>query len=205
MADNWPTIHAERRALASDLGDLSAEQWRTPSLCQGWSVHDVLAHQVASATLTPPAFLAKFIAAGFNFGKFAQTAVDKIGKDGPAATLAAYKLHETSTKSPPGPKDTWLGETIVHAEDIRRPLGIAHDYPQDALVKVLDFFKGSNTLIGSKDRVAGLTLKATDVEWTHGSGPLVEGPAVSLLMAMTGRKAHLDDLTGDGVETLRGR
>jgi uncharacterized protein (TIGR03083 family) len=205
MADNWPTIHAERRALAGDLDNLTKEQWATPSLCEGWSVHDVLAHQVASATLTPPGFLVKFIAAGFNFGKFAQKAVDKIGKDGPAATLAAYKQHESSTKSPPGPKDTWLGETIVHAEDIRRPLGIKHDYPAEALVKVLDFFKGSNTLIGSKDRVANLTLKATDVDWTHGSGPLVEGPAVSLLMAMTGRKAHLADLSGDGVATLRNR
>jgi len=73
------------------------------------------------------------------------------------------------------------------------------------VVKVLDFFKGSNTLIGSKDRIAGLTLKATDADWTHGAGPLVEGPAVSLLMAMTGRKAHLDDLQGDGLATLRSR
>ena len=205
MTDNWPTIHAERASLADDLANLTKEQWATPSLCDGWTVHDVLAHQVSSATLTPPSFLAKFIAAGFNFGKFAQKAVDQIGKDGPAATLAAFRTHMASTKSPPGPKDTWLGETLVHSEDIRRPLGIAHDYPIAAVVKALDFFKGSNTLIGSKSRVAGLTLKATDVDWTFGSGPLVEGPAVSLLMAMTGRKAHLDDLTGDGVATLRSR
>ena len=205
MADNWPTIHAERRALAADLANLTPEQWATPSLCAGWSVHDVLAHQVASATLTPPKFIGQFVAAGFSFGKFAQRAVDRIGKDGPAATLAEYVKHESSTKSPPGPKDTWLGETLVHNEDIRRPLGIKHDYPAEALVRALDFFKGSNTLIGSKDRIANLTLKATDLDWTHGAGPLVEGPALSLLMAMTGRKAHLDDLSGDGVGTLRGR
>jgi len=44
MAESpWPTIHAERAALADDLAGLSAEQWATPSLCQGWTVHQVLA------------------------------------------------------------------------------------------------------------------------------------------------------------------
>jgi len=48
-------------------------------------------------------------------------------------------------------------------------------------------------------------LRATDVDWTHGSGPEVTGPAHSLLMAMTGRKDALADLSGDGVDTLRSR
>jgi hypothetical protein len=33
----------------------------------------------------------------------------------------------------------------------------------------------------------------------------VSGPAMSLVMAMTGRSEALADLTGDGVGTLRGR
>jgi hypothetical protein len=48
-------------------------------------------------------------------------------------------------------------------------------------------------------------LRATDSEWTHGSGPAVSGPALALVMAMTGRPAALDDLSGDGVEILRQR
>jgi hypothetical protein len=100
---------------------------------------------------------------------------------------------------------SWLGETLVHSEDIRRPLGIRHVYPTDAVASVLDFYKGSNTLIGTKDRIAGLTLKATDTDWTHGSGPLVEGPILSLLIAAAGRAAGCDDLTGEGVELLRSR
>ena len=67
------------------------------------------------------------------------------------------------------------------------------------------FFKGSNLVIGSKKRVAGLKLNATDADWTHGDGPEVSGPMISLLMAMTGRKAAIDDLKGEGVETLRSR
>jgi hypothetical protein len=33
----------------------------------------------------------------------------------------------------------------------------------------------------------------------------VAGPAISLLMAMTGRAAAPDDLSGEGVATLRSR
>ena len=39
-------------------------------------------------------------------------------------------------------------------------------YPTDAVQSVLDFYKGSNTLIGTKSRIDGLTLKATDADWT---------------------------------------
>jgi hypothetical protein len=73
------------------------------------------------------------------------------------------------------------------------------------VVRVLDFFKGSNLLIGSKARIEGVTLRATDADWSHGSGPEAAGPVVSLAMAMTGRTAGLDDLRGPGVDVLRGR
>jgi uncharacterized protein (TIGR03083 family) len=112
---------------------------------------------------------------------------------------------ESSRKHPPGPLDTWLGEVIVHAEDIRRPLGIRHDYPMDAVVRVADFYKNSNLIIGTKRRIEGLTLQATDANWSHGTGPKVSGPMIALVMAMTGRKAVAKELSGDGVTRLQAR
>jgi hypothetical protein len=51
-----------------------------------------------------------------------------------------------------------------------------------------------------------LALHATDHDWQHGQGEArVEGPLLSLLLAMTGRAAACDDLHGPGVPTLRGR
>src|SRR5690606_7949013 len=48
-------LHAERAALVGALTDLPAERWEEPSLCTGWSVHDVLAHLTAAArTATLP-------------------------------------------------------------------------------------------------------------------------------------------------------
>jgi len=108
-----------------------------------------------------------------------------------------------SKTSPPGPKPTRLGEVVVHAEDIRRPLGMAHSYDPEAVREIADFYTGFNTLIGAKkNRIAGLALKATDHDWSNGTGPAVDGPLLSLVMAMTGRRAHVDDLTGEGVERL---
>src|SRR5690242_2062789 len=130
--DIWAVIQAERKALAADLGGLSDAQWSTPSLCAGWSVRDVLAHMTATARMTPPAFFAKLVGAGFNFGKLTATDIAANRGASPAETLARFSAEVSSRKHPPGPNDTWLGETLVHSEDIRRPLGIAHAYPLDA-------------------------------------------------------------------------
>jgi uncharacterized protein (TIGR03083 family) len=101
--------------------------------------------------------------------------------------------------------DSWLGEAVIHGEDIRRPLGISHVYAPAALTRVADFYKKSNLIVGAKKRIAGVTLRATDADWTHGSGPEVAGPLVALILAMTGRTAVLEDLEGGGVDLLRGR
>ncbi len=201
----WPTIHDERRALADDLAGLTAEQWATPSMCGEWNVHQVLAHLVSTAKMTPPKFLVGMAAARFKFDDFAARQVALESADGPAATLAAFRAVEARETAPPGPKETWLGEAFVHGEDIRRPLGIARSYPTREVVRAIGFYARSNLIIGGKTRVAGLCLKASDLDYTLGSGPVVEGPAMSLLLAATGRKSALDELSGPGVEALRER
>jgi uncharacterized protein (TIGR03083 family) len=201
----WPVIHDERKALAADLKGRSGQDWATTSLCGEWTVRDVLAHLTSAASMTPPAFVAKLAGSGFNFEKVQASGITAHRGSSPADTMTRFEAVLTSVKHPPGPGATWLGETIVHAEDIRRPLGIEHHYPTEAVVQVADFYQGSNLLIGSKRRIEGLTLRATDTEWSHGTGPEVSGPILSLVMAMTGRQAPLDDLTGDGVATLRSR
>lgn len=155
--------------------------------------------------MTKGGFFGKLAGSGFSFEKMAQKEVAQFGAGGPAATLAAFRAAQNATTCPPGPVDSWLGETIIHGEDIRRPLGIKREYPLEAVVRVLDFYKNSNLIVGAKKRVAGVTLRATDADWSNGSGPDVSGPAMSLLMVMTGRSSALDDLSGPGVEALRAR
>ncbi len=205
MDDMWSVIATERGALADDLASLDDSAWETPSLCTGWSVRDAVAHVIATAEMTPPRFVGKMVGSGFSFQKMvAKEIADKRG-DSPAAELKHLRAVRDRTTAPPGPKTSWLGETIVHAEDIRRPLGLKRVYPMDAVVAVGDFYSGSNVLIGAKSRIEGLALTAGDTAWSHGSGAPVEGPMLSLVLAMTGRRAALDDLTGDGLGTLRSR
>jgi uncharacterized protein (TIGR03083 family) len=205
MSDIWATIAAERGALASDLADLTAAQWDTQSLCAGWTVRDIVAHLSATASLNPATFLLGMAKARFNFDTFANGQIAKHRGADPVATLAEFRGLQNSTSAPPGPNTSWLGEVVVHGADVRRPLGIPHTYTLGAVRQVADFYKGSNMLLGSKNRVAGLALSATDHDWQHGEGEAVEGPLLSLLLAMTGRTAACDDLVGPGVPTLRSR
>jgi uncharacterized protein (TIGR03083 family) len=204
-SDPWPIIHESRRALAADLEGLGDAQWATPSLCAGWTVRDVLGHMTATAKMTPPKFFAHLAGAGFRFNAMAaKDAAAEAGTSG-ADALARFKSGLTSTTHPPGPVEAMVGESMLHPEDIRRPLGITYAYPPEGLMRAADFYKGSNLLLGTKNRIAGLTLKATDVQWSHGSGPEVSGPMLDLLMAMTGRTAGLASLSGPGLATLRSR
>ncbi len=205
MTNLWTTVAAERGALADDLAALKPAQWDTPSLCAQWTVRDVVAHLSATASMTPLKFFGSMAAAGFNFDKFANGQIARHRGPDPAATLADFRSLQHSTSAPPGPKLSWLGEIVIHGADIRRPLGISHTYPPEVVRQVLDFYKGSNMLIGAKKRITGLALQASDGDWRHGQGEPVEGPMLSLLLAMTGRAAACDDLTGPGVATLRDR
>ncbi len=206
MAGNqWPLIRAERVALIADLEDVSDPQWSTQSLCSAWTVRDVLAHMTTTAKMTPGRFFGKFAGTGFQFNAMNEKGVKQELGATPADTLARFKAQLDRTTAPPGPLDAMVGEIVIHSQDIRRPLGIAHTYQPEALTLVGDFVIRGNLLLGGKRRSTGLTLVATDVDWTRGSGPEVRGPLASIILALTGRKAGLADLTGDGVAILVGR
>jgi len=201
----WPLIHAEREALIADLGTLTDEQWATQSLCADWTVRDVLGHMISTAKMTPPKFFTSMAAAGFRFNNMNAKGVATEATATPADGLAHLRSHLNDTTHPPGPVEAMLGEAVIHPADIRKPLGIAHEYPEEALIRVADFYKGSNLIVGAKRRIDGLTLRATDTDWTAGRGPEVTGPHLSLILAMTGRSAALTDLAGAGVDTLKSR
>ncbi len=206
MAGNqWPLIRAERVALIGDLENISDPQWSTQSLCSAWTVRDVLAHMTTTAKMTPGRFVGKFAGTGFQFNAMNEKGVKEDLGTTPADTLAGFKAQLDRTTAPPGPLDAMVGEIVIHGQDIRRPLGIAHTYQPEALTLVGDFVIRGNLLLGGKRRATGLTLNATDVDWTRGAGPAVNGPLASIILALTGRKAGLADLTGDGLETLAAR
>jgi uncharacterized protein (TIGR03083 family) len=204
--NTWDAIRSERASLVEALAGLPDDAWVRPSLCDAWRVRDVVGHLIATARMTPPAFFGRMVANGFRFDRMAQSNIRRVTDGRSNADLVAlYRSLVDARSAPPGPSVSWLGETIVHGEDVFRALGPYRAHPPEHVTAVADFYSGSNLLIGAKDRIAGVRLRATDTDWSHGSGPEASGPVVALVMAMTGRKVALDDLAGEGVAVLRGR
>ncbi len=206
MAGNqWPLIRGERVSLIADLENVTDTKWAMQSLCSAWTVRDVLAHMTTTAKMTPGRFFGRLAGSGFRFNAMNDKGVREEQGATPADALAGFKSVLDRTTSPPGPLDAMVAEIVIHSQDIRRPLGIAHTFQPEALTLVGNFVTRGNLLLGGKRRSTGLLLIASDVDWTHGSGQEVKGPLSSIILALTGRKAGLADLTGDGVATLSGR
>jgi hypothetical protein len=91
----------------------------------------------------------------------------------------------------------------VHGEDIRRPLGLTRAYPQEAVVRALRLqVRTPASFGGAKELVAGVRLTAVDADVSIGDGPEISGTALSLLLAVSGRRVALDELGGPGVDAL---
>ncbi|GAA4088973.1 maleylpyruvate isomerase family mycothiol-dependent enzyme [Nonomuraea soli] len=199
----WDVVHTERAALISDLAQLPAERWATPSLCPGWDVHDVLAHLVDDAKTTWPGFMLRLAAARFDFDRYNGDGLARERRADPRATLAAFEAVSRRTTSAPAPKATRLVEAFVHGEDIRRPLGLGRAYPAEHVAAALRHQLATGVgMGGGKERAAGLRLIATDTSLDHGEGQEVRGTALALLLAVSGRPVAADELTGPGLTAL---
>ncbi|MBP2320368.1 uncharacterized protein (TIGR03083 family) [Kibdelosporangium banguiense] len=202
-SDVWPMVHVERAALIDDLSRLDDEQWETPSLCDGWTVHDVVAHMVNTALTTRLSFVAGLILARFDFDRQNARGVERTRGASPQETLERFRQVASRTSTPPANLDTRLVEEVVHGEDIRRPLGLTRSYQQEAVVRALRLqARTPASFGGAKELVAGVRLMATDADLSIGDGPEVTGPALSLLLAISGRRVALDELAGPGAVTL---
>jgi len=204
-AATWDLIYRERASIADTLAGLSDDQWSQPSQCGSWTVRQTAAHIVLGAEQTPSHFLARMAANGFRFNTMIDNEARQGAKAAPTDLVARLRARLTTVNRPPAPVATMLGEVVVHSDDIRRPLGISTAPSPEALIACLDLYKGASFPLGTKKRIEGLRMVATDVDWAHGSGPEVSGPALPLLTVMTGRAAALDALDGAGMATLRQR
>ncbi|WSL51698.1 maleylpyruvate isomerase family mycothiol-dependent enzyme [Streptomyces sp. NBC_01725] len=203
VGDVWPMVHAERAALIDDLERLDDERWEEQSLCAEWTVHDVAAHLADTARTTRLGFLVGLARARFDFDLQNARGVERERGASPRETLERLRQVASRRSTPPAPLDSRLVEEIVHGEDIRRPLGLSHTYPGEAVVRSLRLqARTPASFGGAKELVARTRLTATDADVTIGEGPEVSGPALSLLLAVSRRRAALDDLAGPGLTAL---
>lgn len=195
-------LRDERAAFVDYLPTLSPEGWDRPSLCPGWRVRDVVAHIVAGAKSTPRSFVVGMISAGFRFERMTERQLRREVRARPAELIDRLESLVSVKTLPPL---AMLGEIVVHGEDVRQALGSTGRHPTEHLVAISDYYKKAGPPIRAKKRIGGLRLEATDVEWSTGDGPLVTGPMLPLLLAMTGRHAGIAALSGPGLEVLSSR
>ena len=196
---------AEREEFAALLEGLTPQQWDSPTLCDGWRVHDVVAHVIGYDPLSRIQ-LARRMAKGLvtrgganavGVADNADTSPEEL-----TALMRQYAVPHGLTAGFGG--RIALTDGMIHQQDIRRPLGIPRTIPAESLRAALNFAKYAPRLLGAI-RARGVRLVATDLDWRHGNGPEVRGSGEALLMTMAGRPVVLDELAGPGKAKLAQR
>lgn len=203
--DTMGLARAERAELADLLAELTPEQWDAPTLCEGWTVRDVVAHVYSYEDIGFTGFVSRFVRAGLTPERANALGLAAQSDLSPLELVARARRFVQ-----PRGFTTLLGGRIalvdgmIHQQDIRRPLGLGREIPPERLTAALDFARTAPP-IGARKRITGLRVVATDLGWAAGDGPAVEGPGEAVLMAVAGRGCVLDELSGPGVATLRDR
>lgn len=201
----WALAHAERAALADDLAGLSAEQWHQTTLCGQWDVEQVVAHLTAAASVGQWQWMRSMLGARFRPDVHNQRRLQEHLGNTPAGTLERFRAVINSSRAPSSHTPAYLGEILVHAQDIRQPLGLTGTPSIEALTPVAEFYASRNFAVASGSNAKGLQLMANDGPFAAGVGALVTGTTLALVMALAGRAPYLEDLEGPGVSILTSR
>ena len=203
----FAAVAAHRLRFADLVESLSDAELATPSLCDGWTTRDVAGHLSVAITGAPVPFLIG-LAKALGRPNVANRIVATDAARKPVADLVTtIRRHATSRFTPPvvGPRAP-LADVLIHTGDVARPLGRPHDASPEAVGWALDFVTGPRPIgFLPPKRLAGLSLVATDLDRTWGSGAVVSGRGLDLLLAVCGRRVALEQLEGDGLVTLTAR
>ena len=197
-------VTTERLALCDTLDTLDPDDWTARSLCTQWTVQDVVAHLTLATHETAWGVIRGVIRARGSWDRMnTDAAREQARRLAPPTLIQQLRDDAPSTRRAPfsSPLDP-LTDVLVHGQDITRPLGRTHPMAIASVVPALDHVIASRWYGGSK-RFRDVTLRATDADWSFGSGTgEARGRAGDLLLMATGRPAGLAELTGPGVELL---
>jgi uncharacterized protein (TIGR03083 family) len=197
-------FHAQNVRLWSRV-DLSEEEWRQPSLCDGWTVRQVAAHlalQNTAWSAMPQAVLDLLRHGGMNGAihamarRHAELPVevlieeirDRVGVWRPLPTVT---FRETAI------------DYLVHGQDIAVPLGRTLPMPPGLAVIAADRVWSRPRMFHARKKLTGYRLVADDAPWAAGRGHEIRGTIGTLLLLLTGRPAALRQLSGPGAKALR--
>lgn len=205
--DVFPAVASRRLAVADLLEGLDAPQLFTPSLCTGWDVRTVGAHLAQAAAPGVVAPVIALLRAGGRPHKANEQSAHRMARRPVPEIAALLRERADSRFTPPvaGPRAP-LADLLVHEGDMRLPLQLPYAPAVRDVIIALDFATaGWPVGFVPRGRLGGLRFDATDVDWSWGSGAVVQGRAIDLLLVACGRAAALPHLQGPGSHLLRGR
>ncbi|MFF5216554.1 maleylpyruvate isomerase family mycothiol-dependent enzyme [Micromonospora sp. NPDC000442] len=191
-------VTAERSEQADLLATLRPDQWDTPTLCAGWRVREVVAHTTMPFRTSLGRTLVELAKAGGRFNRMADRCARRdAARMTSAQLLAALRDNVAHPWKPPGGGALGaLSHDVIHGLDITVGLGLGRRIPPDRMAMVLAGLAPRNVAFFGTD-LTGVTLRATDLDWSYGSGTPVRGLAQDLLLVICGRRLPPGHLAGE--------
>ncbi|GAA0388232.1 hypothetical protein Acor_53620 [Acrocarpospora corrugata] len=204
----WKAIDVQRTNVTGLLEDLSADEWRQPSLCAGWTVRDVAAH-LTLQQVGPGGAMGMI----FKWRGSMDRTIQHAARQRAAALTTEQiiaQIRDTIGSRRHNFGVTYLetlSDILVHSQDIAIPLGRHLDMPADAASVAATRLLSMRwpPPLPSARKLAGFRLVATDTSWSTGDGLEVQAPMSALLLVCCGRLTALPQLSGPGAATLTAR
>lgn len=191
-------IAAERRELAAVLGGLTPAEWGSATLCAGWRVPEVVAHMTMPFRFTTGRFVRELVKSAGRFNRMA----DRVARQEAAelsreALVASLRDNADHPWQPPGggPEGA-LSHDVIHGLDITTALGLDRRVPPERLEVVLGGIRPKQAKYFGTD-LAGVCLRADDLDWSYGTGTPLTGLAQDLLLVLCNRRLPAGRLRGE--------
>jgi uncharacterized protein (TIGR03083 family) len=192
-----PAVAAEFTSLADLLAAASGAQWDTPSLCAGWRVREVVAHLTMAARYSEAEFMTELRRCDFDFTRLSNEVAGRDASLPEDELVASLRSDVMQRWTPPGGGyHGALNHVVIHGLDVTVPMGAPRRSPDQTIRVVLDDLAqgGGHAHFGTV--INGRRLEAGDLDWSHGSGPVLRGAAGDLALAMCGRAVPAGRLRG---------
>lgn len=193
-------IHAavtdERSALVADLAPIDAADWDKPSLCEGWTVRDVVGHMIRLDRVYRYSlpFFAGIVRHGGRVNTYIREDARRYARGATPDELVAA-LSTTSYETAPFAR--WhpiaavpLSEIVIHGQDVREPLGLRREFEVERLIPVANLLKRRVGVLGRGGRPSGIRFEATDADWSWGRGEVMRAPLYAIVMRLAGRRVQ---------------
>jgi len=190
-------IAGEFLALADLLEAAPPETWDARSLCEGWRTREVVAHMTMPARYDGPQFMERLAAAGGDFTAMSDAVAAEDGAL-PAATLLENLRSESlhAWEPPGGGAQGALTHCVIHGLDITEGASLGRRVPENRVARVLACAGDVDLAQVFGTDLAGVELRADDLDWNYGAGQLVTGPAQVLALVLCGRSVPDGRLAG---------